>query len=238
MQNQSKGHTNLWLVQTPHQFFFIEEDVLTGTIIRFEQKDKLEKSMESTTGFQQIKAFIVPSSFTLLPSALFLEEHKEEYLTFTTQLRQDEMVKVDTIPYHKTKIIWSLNEKEKNNIINAFPGSVFHCLFKPLIESVERFDGKNKILSLFLGEVLLFVVIKNGALQVVNYFETQSVEDVLYYHLLMLQSLDEDEDKVNLIPLGISPLKLEFLQRAEDYFSQIHNSGLTDEQELFQSIKV
>ncbi len=238
MQKRKIENINLWMVQTPQQYFLIEEDALSGKPVRFEQKNKSDVLNLDTTGYQNVKIFIVPTSFTLLPSALFLEEHKKEYLSFTTDLTPNDIIEVDTIPYHKVKIIWSLDANDKSKITNAFPNGIFYSIFKPLIEHTESFKGKNKILSLFLGEILLFIVVKDRTLQVVNYFDIQSIEDALYYHLLMLQSLEVDENNVNLIPLGISPYKKQFIERAEDYFSQIHKGELTEEQELLKSIKL
>lgn len=214
-------HKDLLLLVTPSCFFFFVLDSISKKVISYTSFKSIDKLVDFELSFDSVSVYVLNDKFTTLPSALFSEDKAKEYLAFTTTLSENSLVFYDHVLLEKLIVIWSLDKALKNKITKIYSGAKFKSVFSPFIGTTNSIASKNKISSLFFEDRLIISVVKNGVLEIVNTFEIKSIEDALYYHLLLFQSTALNEEDIEIITGGVFKELDLFLEKLSIYFSNV-----------------
>ncbi len=215
------GVTNkdLILIITSSNCFCIVIDNISNRFISYTIVDSIDKIIYKELNFDKVKAFILSEKYTTLPTALFDESKIKDYLNFSTTIQEDSIICNDIVPSEKLVVIWEIDKELKAKVTALFSGVTFQNIMSPFLK-IEN-AGENAIQTLFFKDKLLVLVVKENQLQLVNWFEIKSLEDALYYHLLLLQSTELLESQIDLTIGGEYPLMDKLIERLEEYFSNI-----------------
>lgn len=215
-------HKDLILVITPSYFFYTIIDGIEKRVLSTLVASRKEGIKEIDLVFDTILVYTLSDKFTTIPSALFNEEKINDYLNFTTTLGEDSLIFFDKVEIEKMVIIWSVENQVKKDVVNNFSGAVFKTILSPFIKRTNSYGFENKISSLFFEDRLIISVFKKGDMQLINTFEIKSVEDALYYHLLLFQSIELNEEEIEIVTGGIYKEMDLFLSKLKAYFSNIN----------------
>lgn len=215
-------HKDLILVITPSYFFYTIIDSIEKKVLSTFTASRKEGVKEIDLVFDTILVYTLSDKFTTIPSALFNEEKIKDYLSFTTTLDEGSLIFFDKVEIEKMVIIWSIEDQIKKDIVNNFSGAVFKTILSPFIKRANSYEFENKISSLFFEDRLIVSVFKKGDMQLINTFEIKSIEDALYYHLLLFQSTELNEEEIEVVTGGIYKEMDLFLSKLKAYFSNIN----------------
>ncbi len=162
-----------------------------GTCFAFDQIDinNIDNSnMLALPTITKSSAYINTDDFTLIPNALFEEEHKATYATFNFNLKEDYKVLTSKLTKYNLTICYAINEIMFHKLNTLVPGIQFNHYGKPLIESIDNefhvhFVGKNQ---------LEITVSERNTLLFYNRFYCNNKEESLYYLSLVLEKLNKD----------------------------------------------
>lgn len=219
---RSISNKDLIIIITTSNCFLIVIDNISSSYISYSVCKSIDEITFGDLQFDNVKAFVLSDHYTTIPSALFDENNAKDYLQFTTSINEsDTEVKYDIVNSEKLVIIWGLEKTIKTKLTHLFSGVSFQNIMTPFLKSINR--DRNAINTLFFGDKLLVSVFKEEDLQLINCFDIKSVEDALYYHLLLLQSTDLLEDEVALTNGGFYKEMKTFNTKLKMYFSDIKN---------------
>lgn len=210
---------DLILIITPSNCISIVVDNINNFYISYSVTASIDDIEYKGLSFDYVKAFILAESFTTLPTALFDETKIENYLNFTTSLKEEGIVKFDIVDSEKLVIVWELEIQLKSKLTQLFSGVTFQNIMFPFLNGAKT--DLNMIQSLFLKDRLIVSVFKESKLELINCFDIKSIEDALYYHLLLLQSTELVESELTLTTGGNYKEMDEFTNKLEQYFSNI-----------------
>lgn len=215
------GITNkdLILLITSSNCFCIVVDNISNSFISYSIVDSIGEIVYRELNFDKVKAFILSEKYTTLPTALFDESKIKDYLSFSTTTQEESIISYDIVPSEKLAVIWEIDKEVKDKLTELYSGVSFKNIMSPFLKIKSQ--GENVIQTLFLKDKLLVIVVKENQLQLVNWFEIKSLEDALYYHLLLLQSTEQLESQIDLTIGGEYHLMDELIERLEEYFSNI-----------------
>ncbi len=213
----------LLLVIADSYCFKIVRSVGTKQVVMHAVTSSIEEILNDKVVYSGVEVKYLTSNYTIVPSALYNESHKESYLNYSLSNEKElDSYMTTSVPSEKVEILWSIDHKIETKIIQKYKGAGFDSLLNSFItNSITQQGLPNKIVSLFLSGVLVFIVVVDGKLQLVNKFEVTSVEDALYYHLLLLQSTGLEEQEVLVQTGGVFAQMDEFMEKLEGYFSEI-----------------
>ncbi len=225
---------DLLLVHTPSNCYAIVKDNVSKEILWTEKSKNIEELKATNLSFENVATFIVNKQFTLLPTALLTEDKANEYLSFTTNISEKDSIFIEKENLNKTAIIWALKHEDKQTIIEKYRQTSFHNLITSLLSISNGIQQQNKIVTFFVDDLLIILTFKNNVFQFVNIFDINSIEDALYYHLLTLQSLELDQKEVTVYTGGFYIEMQSFLDKMENYFSNIKQYSLQTEGKIEQ----
>jgi len=235
---------DLVLIVTPSNFLYIVIDSITKSFLSLTTFKSIESLKENELSFEAVSVFILNEKFTTIPSALFNDGKAKEYLEFTTSINENTLVFSEKNAVEKLIIIWSIESQLKSTITTIFSRAVFKSILTPFINRGNTTDSKNKISSLFIEDRVVISVFKNRVLQLVNIFEIKSIEDALYYHLLLFQSTELLEEEIEVITGGIYEKIDLFVKKLAIYFSNVSRivgasdiDGSCNEQSFIEIVK-
>lgn len=219
---------DLLIILTASSCYSIITDNITNRYLAHSICKNIDEIEYKALDFDNVNAYLITENYTTIPTALFDENNVKEYLNFTTTISEHSFIKFDLIPSEKLAIVWEVKEDIKIKLTNLFSGITFQNLLSSFLK--QNNSHSNSINTLFLNDKLVVSVYKNKTLQLINCFDVKSVEDALYYHLLLLQSTELLENEVSLNTGGIFDKMDEFKQKLNQYFSKINSTekGILD----------
>ncbi len=136
--------------------------------------------------------------YTLIPSALFVNENKEQLLKFNHNITNDVVVLSDEIVSTDSHCVYAFSKKLKELIDKVFPNNHVKHKTSCLIDSLSTSASKtHKTCLVNVQENSIDIALYNKKLIFFNTFEFQTAEDFLYFVLATLEqntfTLDETE---------------------------------------------
>lgn len=136
------------------------------------------------------------SKSTLVPSPLFEDSKKSDYLAFNLIPSEGERVLTNKLRDPDVVIVFSLPEGIADILITAFPGSILMHQLKPLLKFINtgrRSVGNNVHVHLE-GDYLNMVIIDQNTIKFCNTFYYRTISDIEYYVLYVLKRLKVSHD--------------------------------------------
>jgi len=213
-------HKELVLIVTSNHCFAFVVESITRNILSVETAKNIENLILTKIEYEKTAVYIANNKFTLLPHALLIEDKARDYLSFTNNIKETDKVQVAHSLVTKIAYIWANENKLEDEIVALQRGAIFNHLGFSLLNSLT-ISEENVIKSIFLEKELLITLVVNGMVKQISLFEINSIEEALYYHLLLLQSSAVEEKEIQLEIFGIYNEKESFVSRVKDYFSNV-----------------
>lgn len=222
MKNIEKQNDLLLLAVSSNNYIKIIKNSVNKEIIKVEEVSSVLEINKNQEDYNKVLILCLSKNFTIIPSSLYSKDNEKHYIDFTTsENAKDNKVLVDNIISEKINIIWTLNKEEESRFKQYYKGAIVKNILPTIITNSIAYKKPNKITSLFLKTHLVIVVVVSDKIKIVNRFKIKSIEDALYYHLLMLQISELEESNIHIKTGGVFKDIDEFLDRLSNYFSNI-----------------
>lgn len=141
---------------------------------------------------------------TLVPKALFDENHKADYLKFNSKILRTDFITEDEIAINESVNVYVPYVNINNYIFETFGEFVYKHASSVLIDTVLQktnpIDNPTVVVNCNKHSIELLVINK-GQLQLFNVFEYHTKEDFIYYILFVFEQLELD---VETTPIKLS----------------------------------
>ena len=146
------------------------------------------------------------SSFTLIPEQIFKNINPSEIHSFLGKEDNEYSFQECFLPKENAYLIWAINNNQLQKIENQFPASKLSH-FSSLLLNDNHY--KNEIRFFKKDSFMYISAIKNHKLQLVNRFEVEGLDDVLYYILSIIKESDLINQSFDIIEIGTSDREIE-----------------------------
>ncbi|WP_435132465.1 DUF3822 family protein [Formosa sp. A9] len=164
---------------------------------------KIEAALQEE--FSSVQIIHVNELSTLVPKALFSENHLADYLKFNSKILKTDYITFDTIESNDTVNVYVPYVNVNNFIYDHFGSFTYKHYSTILIESVLQLEKNNPLPKLYLHiDINHFdiICVNNGQLQLFNTFEYTTKEDFIYYVLFTIEQLKLSPETVELVFIG------------------------------------
>jgi hypothetical protein len=171
---------------------------------------------------------------TLIPATLFLEEEKENYLTFNLEKEKDDIVLFDRMESLGIINVYAMPEQVNSDLSRIFPGSkqchVSSVLIGCLYVNYKNIMGSGRMFLNVRDEEFDLVIFSGKQLKYANSFPFRVPEDIAYYLIFVMEQMNLNPEEIPLMLLGTTDNKsriyemlfryvrtVEFARRNETY---------------------
>ncbi len=169
----------------------------------FEEKENIKSYFRKTylqdeilkLNFASVKVAVNNSKHTLVPSNLFDENEKAAYLENMAELLPTDKVNSDDLNFIGAKNVYAINKEIEKLILEAFNNIKIYHGSSALIQGVHLLANTQEGFHMYinvLNKKLNILLFERKNLMFNNSFAFQSVNDFVYYVMLVL-----DQFKVN-----------------------------------------
>ena len=194
--------------QTNKQYVSLEEYYLGSHESWFMMQEyaaRILKKLAHSNGNNTASVSLIDNNYALVPLALFDEKQLPTYLNFNTQSLQDEKLiyRFDVLESQQAAIVYAV-PTSLNRMIEAHVSNFnwSHFAF-PLLESIFLTVKQEAELYLHIQYNRFDVVyVENKQLKFFNSFNYQSVEDLIYFLLYVMEQLNLDRESIPVQLIG------------------------------------
>ena len=155
-----------------------------------------------------IKVSLKNNKFVQVPEALYVEESKEDYLSFNANIDEDEEELISILnPRTKAYTIFAIQKSLKQWLTGLYPNNtpLFMHQSSALIESVTQISEtrKDSPLYIYVDRFKLHILSsKNGKHLYYNQFVIKQFSDYIKYIMLVLKSLNYNQSTSQVVLWG------------------------------------
>lgn len=225
-----ESNKELKLIVAPGRVYEILLDSFSREIVAFEILSDISQLKIVSGNFNTVETFCLSDVFTLVPSALYQTSELENYLKYSSSENLERFKVFSNVVYtEKIEIAWGIEYDTVDKLVAKYKGAKLNSFISGVLNAIKLSPKENKIVSVFLSNQLFIVLILGGEIHLVNKFEITSIEDALYYHLLLLQRSQLDGENITLQTGGAYKEMIEFINRIEDYFNVVERHINTEQ---------
>jgi len=140
--------------------------------------------------YNAYKLALVSPTSTLIPTGLFKEEHKADYLTNIIRLEKQDSVFNDALPLLDVVNVYNYSNQIVALVKNSLPNTKIYHINSPILmgfkEVTAHRDGK-KIYINVKDQLLTVVLFEDDELVFCNAFSFKTSKDFIYYLLLVFE---------------------------------------------------
>ena len=195
--------------------------LLDDNIYYLENDNSLEpKSIKKEKSY---KIHVDSSSFTLIPEQIFKNISPSEIHTFLGKDKNEYSFQEYFLPKENAYLVWTIHENQLSKLENHYPASSLLHLSSFLLNDNHY---QNEIRFFKTDSFIYITAIKNQKLQLVNRFEIEGLDDVLYYILSVIKESELINQSFDIIEIGSkdgeieSKLKSIFSSKLTEFYHQ------------------
>jgi len=165
----------------------------------FNTHDLLQQS------FSRIKLIHDNEMVTLVPSALFEEEHLSDYLKYNTKLFKTDFITYDVIKNDDIMVVYVPFVNINNFIFEQFGSFEYNHSTTISLDKILQIQKNKTTEAIHINVASAYfdlVVTKHNSLQLYNRFEYQTKEDFIYYILFVVEQLDLNTEEIECVLMG------------------------------------
>ncbi len=160
--------------------------------------------------------------YTIVPTALYHTENKEQWLKFNHTVTAEINVLSDDLYSADSKCVYAVDEKLKSLIDQTFPNNHIKHKTSCITESLANIASKKyKSCLVHVGAENFDVALYNKKMLFFNTFEYQSVEDFLYFILASLEQNNFAIDETEIVIAGEIEAQSALYDTLKEYFPKI-----------------
>ncbi|MCF8365583.1 MAG: DUF3822 family protein [Bacteroidales bacterium] len=169
-------------------------------------KDFLPQNEWLSQTFEKTSIIFETPVSTLVPKALFTNEHAGDYLKFNHHLDQSLKINSDYLPLLEAENIWAIPQNISDLLSGVFPSAKIYHHSSSLIETI-LFQNKNKGAdeSVFVNvrkNWFDIVILKGNHLLLFNSFKYRTREDFIYFLIYVLEQLNLNPEEIDVTLMG------------------------------------
>tara|TARA_B100000035_G_scaffold200708_1_gene171687 strand:+ start:1221 stop:1985 length:765 start_codon:yes stop_codon:yes gene_type:complete len=174
----------------------------------------------------EINVYYDHNLFSLVPNSLYDDNFNKKYLENIFEIQANDFVENDIISELEIRNVYVPYINVNNILIDSFNQiNYFHynsILLKKL--SSASIEEKNKIFCIVNNKCFKVVIFQNSSLKMVNHYNYETKEDILYFVLKSLKSqkIKPEKSKLNYIFnhkfLGLQDFTKEFIKKVNVLF--------------------
>ena len=169
------------------------------------------------------KIHVDSSSFTLIPEQIFKNISPSEIHTFLGKDKDEYSFQEYFLPKENAYLVWTIHKNQLSKLENHYPASsLLH--FSSFLLNDNHYENE---IRFFKTDSFIYIsAIKNQKLQLVNRFEIEGLDDVLYYILSVIKESDLINQSFDIIEIGTkdgeieSKLKSIFSSKLSEFYHQ------------------
>jgi hypothetical protein len=189
----------------------------------FRLNEIIKKDDFLTRHFKRTYIITPTSKSTLVPSPLFDETIKANYLAFNQIPVDREKVLINILRDPDMIVIFALPDGIADILNSIFPGSLMIHQLIPLFQYVKtdrRSVGSNNVHVHLEGDYLNMIIFDQNSLKFCNTFHYKTISDIEYYVLYVLKRMNVNQDNTVYFS-GIAIKQDEILNSFSNYLSNI-----------------
>ena len=194
---------------TNNNYLALEEHTFEGVQNMFQLKTEFENSIENSAlikaDFEKSVIGIINEHVSLVPEALFDEQHKSDYLELAHGKLSDFTIYEDGLINTRARNVYAVPNLISSSISEKIPSAQIRHYSSSLIDGLsleyKRREGEIVVLHVQYShfEILFF---RDGVLQFYNSFNYTTAEDFIYYTLFVFEQLELNADKITVDVFG------------------------------------
>ena len=162
-------------------------------------------------------------SFTLIPEQIFKNINPSEIHTFLGKDKNEYSFQEYFLPKENAYLVWAINKNQLQKLEGHYPASsLLH--FSSFLLNDNHY--KNEVRFFKTASFIYISAIKNQKLQLINRFDIEGLDDVLYYVLSVIKESDLINQSFDIIEMGTidgeieSKLKSIFSNKLTEFYHQ------------------
>ena len=222
-----------------HSNFILEKKIKTEFLSDFLEKILADKNIYDKR-IDEVTVHFDNELFSFVPSDLFDENHKKEYLKYITELKHDDFISHDSINELNIKNVFLPYVNINNLLINKFKEiNYFHynsTLLKKLVNENGNYEEKENLFCIISYKKFKIVMLNKNRLIFFNCFNYENSTDILYFLLSVCQNIDLNLNKISL-NLILNYKVDNLTNQLESFFTKIKiifNSNENDQNYIFK----
>lgn len=174
------------LIDTPFEKKCTPQELLDQLIHHFNTKETLQQS------FTKITVIHDNEMMTLVPSAIFEEEHLSDYLKYNIKIFKTDFITYDVIKNDDIMVVYIPFVNINNYIFERFGSFEYKHNTTVALDQILQIQKNNteQLMSINVNPTYFdLVVTQQNELQLYNRFEYKTKEDFIYYILFTAEQL-------------------------------------------------
>lgn len=216
----TEGNKALWIEHSEYNSSSISKIELLNDVFEIENL---------VNNKEQIEISLATSPFTIVPKVLSQFDTNKMLGSFNFNVEQHSTIE-KTIAYdEKIAIIFSLKERNKE-FFQKVSNIPFKHFTKELIAFVSK-TNEDHLLLVVIDDLLLVSLQLNQQIHLVNSYPVKSIDEVLYYCMLIVQEFSIDPSTIKLTNVGDFTVNRLLHDQLSLYFLNIqylHTDEITD----------
>ena len=206
------------LIHKPFEKKLTPQELLDQLMHCFNTHEVLQQSFSKTTLIHDNEMV------TLVPSAIFEEEHLSDYLKYNTKIFKTDFITYDVIKNDDIMIVYVPFVNINNYIFERFGSFEYkHSTTVALdrILQIQKNSPKSSMHINIADTYFDLVVSKLNTLQLYNRFEYQTKEDFIYYVLFVVEQLGLNPEELECVLMGTIEKEDELYSIAYKYIRHV-----------------
>jgi hypothetical protein len=165
----------------------------------------LKSSILKKVDFRNVSVLFGGARFTFIPTALFKEADAQDFFYFNHQPSEKETIHIDRLPGYDAVNVFAIPVSLQEAFGKLFEKYTVHHQLSAIMESARLYSSKHSSTPLFIhmhSSSLDIVVLKDRKLQLANSFSFKTVDDAIYYVMMVCEQLAMNPENTEVILAG------------------------------------
>ncbi len=198
----------------------VEADVYAKNI-----ESIVNNNLYLTSGFERITLVYVSPQSVFIPSELYNDEEKVNYLSFNHVIKSKHTPCSEKLHNLDAYVIYPLPDAMMLAFEKLFPGYRLRHFSTALIESIlydVRYTGYKADIVIHVQNKHFEIILLDGSrLRFYNSFNYQTWDDILYYLFYVMEQFEISAEKIDLLMLGKTSMDTNLYKNIKPYFKSV-----------------
>lgn len=170
-------------------------------------KSELSANSVFSDDFNEVTVIHQNELSTLVPTSLYDESQKADYLKFNSKILKTDFITTDEVIVNNSINVYIPYVNINNYIFDTFGEFVYKHASTVLVDTILQYSSTKDRTEVFVnvnGNTIEVLVVENGKLLLINSFEFFSREDFIYYVLFVYEQLKLDPDTIPVSLIGMT----------------------------------
>jgi len=193
---------------TKDAVFFLEkkEESLQSPEELLEILDYHLSSIEELKGdFEEVILLYATHLYTLVPLSLFDPSRASEYLKFNTKILPGDFIATDEVTEADAIVVYVPFVNLNNYMFDRFGSFKYFHTSTLLLEHILKAEKHNQEAKVYINiqqSSFDMIIVKKGIIKLINRYQFNTPEDLVYYVLFCFEQLKLNPDSVETILMG------------------------------------